>query len=323
MSYYKPPIIIWGQIEGAPGTYARIKVKSDGTVIVEGTATISGDVNVTDKWTRQLGQVDLARVLGSALSVTNPVIAGLYDASGNRMPSMDSALRPGYVDVIDRAARLLGIVYGSLGQLQQRATSLDLYTALRQSGSELSTSNPIFTGIVDASGNRMPSMDASTRPGYVDIIDRAGRLLGVVYGSQAQQLLQRASTYEALVTIRQGGAELSATNPIYSSITDVTKVATPHYYSPVHLGAGGTGTIWTPAAGKKIRLKRVQISVNAATQIDLRFVAAAFETYFLPANGSVVVNFVGTNREGAVNEALTLLTVGEATVTASADGDEI
>jgi len=157
------------------------------------------------------GQVDLARVLGSALSVTNPVIAGLYDASGNRMPSMDSALRPGYVDVIDRAARLLGIVYGSLGQLQQRGTSLDLYTALRQSGSELSTSNPIFSGIVDASGNRMPSMDASIRPGYVDVIDRAARLLGVVYGSQAQQLQQRASTYELLVQIMHQGVEKDPT----------------------------------------------------------------------------------------------------------------
>jgi len=522
-------IVVWGEIEDAPGTYAKILVKSDGTVKVEGTTTVSGDVNVTDRWSRQLGQVDLARVLGAALSVTNPVIAGIYDALGNRMPSMDSALRPGYIDMIDkaarlvgivygsqsqqlqqrastyellvairqagselstnnpifagivdasgnrmpsmdasnrpgyvdvidrvarllgvvygsqaqqllqraltyellatirqggselstsnpifagivdasgnrmpsmdastrpgyvdvidraarllgvvygsqaqqlqqkastyellvdvvdraarqlglvygsqnqilqqkastyelltdpvdRAARLLGIVYGSLGQLQQRATSLDLYAAIRQGGSELSTSNPLFVGLVDALGNRMPSMDSASRPGYIDVIDRAARLLGVVYGSQSQQLLQRASTYEALVTIRQAGSELSASNPIFSSITDVTKVSTPHYYTPTALGAGGTGTIWTPEAGKKIRLKRVQISVNAQTQIDLRFATTAFESYFLPANGSVVVNFVGTNREGAINEALTLRTVSAATVTASADGDEI
>jgi hypothetical protein len=40
-------------------------------------------------------------------------------------------------DVSDRAARLVGIVYGNLGQLQQRGTSLDLYAALRYSGSEI------------------------------------------------------------------------------------------------------------------------------------------------------------------------------------------
>jgi hypothetical protein len=53
-------------------------------------------VDVTDRWARQVGQVDLARVLGLALSAGNPVISGIYDAAGNRMPAMDAAARPNH-----------------------------------------------------------------------------------------------------------------------------------------------------------------------------------------------------------------------------------
>ena len=85
--------------------------------------------DVTDRWARQLGQVDLARVRGAALAAANPVIAGIYDAAGNRMPAMDAVARPGFVDPIDRAARLLGIIYGSQGQqLQQKAATFELIT---------------------------------------------------------------------------------------------------------------------------------------------------------------------------------------------------
>lgn len=73
--------------------------------------------------------INHVQVLGVALSAVNPVISGIYDAAGNRMPAMDIAARPGFVDAIDRAARLLGIVYGSqAAQLQQVAGTLELIT---------------------------------------------------------------------------------------------------------------------------------------------------------------------------------------------------
>lgn len=106
--------------------------------------------DVSNRWNRQLGQVDLARVLGAALTPDNPVISGLYDALGNRMPSMDAVARPGFIDVIDRWTRQLGLV--------------DLSRVL---GVALSAANPVITGIYDAANNRMPSMDAATRAGYV------------------------------------------------------------------------------------------------------------------------------------------------------------
>jgi hypothetical protein len=41
-----------------------------------------------------------------------------------------------------------------------------------------------------------------------DITDRAARLLGVIYGSQGQQLLQRATTYDLLAQLRHAGVEI-------------------------------------------------------------------------------------------------------------------
>jgi len=81
-------------------------------------------VDVSDKWARQLGLVDISRVLGAALSHANPVIARLTDGSAFIDPR----------DVSDRAARLLGVVYGSLDKLQQQATTKELLVQIAHQG---------------------------------------------------------------------------------------------------------------------------------------------------------------------------------------------
>lgn len=93
------------------------------------------------------------------------------------------------------------------------------------------------------------------------------------------------------------------------------------YLAPTALGAGGTATIWTCPGGQRIRLKRIQISVNAPTRITLRWAAASFESYYMPANGTIIANFRGCNEEGGVGENLTLHSSAAATVTAKASGD--
>lgn len=70
--------------------------------------------DLSDRWARQLGLIDVSRVLGAALTAANPLIMGVFDAAGNRMPSMDVAARPGFVDMIDRAARLVGVISGTV-----------------------------------------------------------------------------------------------------------------------------------------------------------------------------------------------------------------
>jgi len=179
-------IVVWGEIEGAPGTYAKILVKSDGTVKVEGIVSISGSVDVSDRWARQLGQIDIARYLGSAMGVANPLHSQIVYGGVVIDPR----------DVSDRATRLVGKIYGNQGQpLEQRATTFDLMVQLRQLGVEIDPRDRNWTlGVSDVP----------------DLSDRATRLLGVVYGSQGQQILQRATTYDLIVQLRAAGVEYDA-----------------------------------------------------------------------------------------------------------------
>lgn len=81
---------------------------------------IGGVTDTTDRWNRQLGQIDLARVLGAVLAHGNPVITRITNGGAFIDPR----------DVSDRAARLLGVIT-SLTQwagvaLTGRDISLDL-----------------------------------------------------------------------------------------------------------------------------------------------------------------------------------------------------
>lgn len=60
--------------------------------------------------------------------------------------------------------------------------------------------------------------------GDVDVNDRAGRLLGRVYGSQGNQLLQRAGTFDLQVQLRTAGAEYDARTIRALTSTDVVTV---------------------------------------------------------------------------------------------------
>ena len=60
-----------------------------------------------------------------------------------------------------------------------------------------------------------------------DVIDRADRLLGVVYGSQGQKILQRATTYDLLVQLRHSGAEIDPRSIRALTSTDVVTVNNP------------------------------------------------------------------------------------------------
>jgi hypothetical protein len=84
------------------------------------------DTNITDKWARQLGQVDLARVLGAALAHANPVIVRLTTGTTWLDPTQIRALTS--TDAIT--------VYGSLDKLQQRATTKELIVQIQHQGVE-------------------------------------------------------------------------------------------------------------------------------------------------------------------------------------------
>lgn len=76
----------------------------------------------------------------------------------------DATVQNWFTDPQDRAARLVGIVYGDVGQVAQRAVSRDALVQLRTAGVEY-----------DAR-----SIRTLTSADVVDMSDRAGRLVGVI-----------------------------------------------------------------------------------------------------------------------------------------------
>jgi hypothetical protein len=92
-------------------------------------------------------QIDHRQILGVALlsptiakclpmSIENPAIA--YDAVNDRFKiDIKKITATDALDVSDRAARLLGKIYGDVGVITQRAGTLDLFTALRYAGTEI------------------------------------------------------------------------------------------------------------------------------------------------------------------------------------------
>jgi hypothetical protein len=95
--------------------------------------------DIGDDWTRALGQVDIARILGAAPAAANPLATRLsdgsayYDARARTWNLGDSDVP----DLKDKPGRQLGIIYGDVGQLAQRAVSKDAYVQLRHGAAEI------------------------------------------------------------------------------------------------------------------------------------------------------------------------------------------
>jgi len=202
--------------------------------------------------------VNLMQVLGVALSPANPVIAGIYDALGNRMPAMDAVARAGYVDVIDRAARLLGTVSpvaGSVWDVSDRwARQVGLVDLSRVLGVALSVANPVIAGLYDAAGNRMPSMDAVARRGYQAITDGV-ETLSIDASNRAETA--PVQTTRTNLTVK---GEREDTSLVYGTFAEgaATDVAV--------LGAGGGGI--------KHKVYSCGYTIDAAVQAGFRFNSA-------------------------------------------------
>lgn len=304
-------IIVWGEVEGAPGTYAKILVKSDGTLKVEGIATISGAVTVEQsdetKLKATVTQAEKDRSISNFPSdyPDASVLSKLDNPSDPQLAEVKPVTGVTW-DVADRAARLLGKVYGSQGQqLLQRATTYDLLIQLRNAGIEIDprniralTSSDVIDvsdkatrdlGKVDVAGFDAPLPTGANNIGDVDVLTLpslpAGtNKIGVVDTEQSDETKLKA-------TVTQSAKD--------RTITDISKTATQ---KKIDLTA--TGVIHTPSTGKKIRIKAFTWSSNADVVTALRFGTTGDLLFAIQAKGVIGMNLVGCNIEGGVDEVL-------------------
>ena len=248
-------------------------------------------VSLANDWTRQLGLVDLSRVLGAALSHSNPVIARLTNGSAfidprDRNWTITESLARSWnlgasdvPDLSDRAARLLGVVYGSLDKLQQQATTKELLVQIAHQG-------------VIKDPTQIRALTSS------DIV--------TAYGSQTQALLQRASTYDLIVQIRHNGVEKDPTQiRALTSASDSVEakqatasnlnanVFTKHdnkTYKTAVFDASASGNLVAAVADKVIKLHALTIQAQGTVVVNLNN----------GSGGSSLMEWSFQAREGAV-----------------------
>jgi hypothetical protein len=95
-------------------------------VVVDSIVAVTADVS--DRWARQLGQIDLARVLGAALSHGNPVIARLTDGSAFIDPRSIRALASAtdFISAVQSGTWNIGTLTNITNPVTVQATDLDI-----------------------------------------------------------------------------------------------------------------------------------------------------------------------------------------------------
>jgi len=234
----------------------RLIVKA---ILDAASATINVDAAVQN-WPSDYPDAALLAKLIAGIPVTNfpadyPDSAVATKLAGGLPAALDTgALKvkeqnwPSNYDVSDKPARQLGKIYGDQGVLTQRATSLDLYAALRYSGAEIDPRDirdlAYATDKVDVSGSDVGvTLEAIDQDAIQHLLPASGiATLPDLTGNSAAQQLIVASTQclgvvvRALVgntgNVRVGdssvsasrGAELAPGDSIPIDIDDVSKV---------------------------------------------------------------------------------------------------
>lgn len=325
--YQNTGLVVWGQIQGAPGTYQKLLVLSDGTVVVTGTTTISGTVDVSDRANRLLGIIygDVGQLLQR--SVTRDLLVQLRNAGSEIDPRSIRALAKATDELYSVLRTDAGVAYDARDRTwtitenlarSWLLTSADVVSAIKSG-----------TWNIDNLLNPHPvSLASIPNPSNLDVLlstraSETGGNLAAIKAKTDNLDVALSTRFKPADSIGNTGFNVNNLPSTYT-IDDITKqIGIGHYLAPTALGVGGTATIWTPASGKAIRAKRIQVSVDAATRIDFRWTTTTFESYYLPANGSIIVNLVGANEQPAANATLTILSSAAANVTAKATGDEV
>lgn len=150
-----------------------------------------------------------------------------------------------------------------------------------------------------------------------DVSDRAARLLGVVYGSQGQQLKQTATNFNAQVELATGAtlydarqiraltsADVVTTAPPSNASTNVAQVAATTLGAPQTFGTAPTGVVLGTssdiyASGTRVRSNQ---STTAAGALDVNIVGLLGSTAVASATGVLKVGITG-NAGAAVDAA--------------------
>jgi hypothetical protein len=146
-------------------------------------------ISLANDWTRQLGLVDLSRVLGAALSHSNPVISRLTNGSAfidprDRNWTVTEALARSWVlgatdipDLSDRAARLLGVIANTSFQVSNFPSE---YALPASQVADLKVTSGTATVTQVAKDRTISSVDATATPLQISLAALNGNSAALV-----------------------------------------------------------------------------------------------------------------------------------------------
>jgi len=118
----------------------------------------------------------------------------------------------------------------------------------------------------------LSKLDNPVDPTVVDIQNRASRLLGIVYGSQNQQLLQRAGSYDLLIQLRHNDVEYDAriiraltaadvVSAVKSGTWNIDNLLNPHPISNLNLDV---------ALSTRLKKEDLNLDAEKDLQVDVK-----------------------------------------------------
>lgn len=114
-------------------------------------------------------------------------------------------------------------------------------------------------------------------------------------------------------------AALSQTDTGYEPVRSVTF---RQRTAPAAVAAGGSLTLWTPAAGKKPLLRTIAVTTNAATVLQVKIGGVVIADLDFAGAGCWSAYFGSPGWPGAANETVTVVTTNAATVGGTVAGKE-
>jgi len=289
--------------------YILARADPNGNLLVS--ATVPAGVDVTDRWARQLGMIDLERYLGVACGPANPldnqtIVGGaVIDPRQIRalvaadIVTVNNLLNPHPVthanfanlDVLLSSRASEATVAAILARLDvalsTRASQATVASILAQLDVALSSraSEATLASILAKLDNPLDPMvvDVNNWPATYDVSDRAARLLGIVYGSQGAQLLQRAATFDSLVQLRDAGVEIDPRQIRLLTAADVvdvsdkparqlglvTTVMENRTYDHTTFDSNASGNIVAGVAGKVIKVHGLTIQAQGTVTVNI------------------------------------------------------
>lgn len=244
-------------------------------------------------------------------SAWRPIIT---DTSGNTLISSNST-----ITAVPSGTQDVDIIANSIGLMESTGGTL---TSIPSGTQDIDITNN-SVGLMESTGGTLTAIPSGTQD--IDIIansvglmsNTGGSVTSIPSGTQDIDIIANS-----IGLIQSTGGTLTSMTQHYNG-SAWTNRDTPVIKDEQYVAAVTSGTVWTPAGGKKFVMTDMIISTKDATAVSiLDGTTKVFEAY-LASNGGVVSNFKTPIQSTTANNSLHITTDTASTLSITTTGYEI